>query len=424
MIISENITSRTLEMNTGTSSITFKYFKSNNLGPRLLYSIFQFIITKIRLNKRIKITLDFSDKEIAKFRKNPQDYLHISLLIIYYNDEKIIENISNIEKIKERLYLFFENQNNYYSSNLFQEIGQDNVTKTSSRKKDNKIFSQNSKNKKVEGFNFITGSFDHNDEENINNPVFLYSSNFVKVASNMQLWIERLFKFNNIDLDPSGFHKTGLKQISNLIYELYQNTDDWAKATYNFEESYKDNYRGVNLNLLLEPRLKLITGQGHDEIGTYLNDLYKRPKDKIQIEYNQQKELFEKDYKLALLEISVLDFGPGMARRWLSRDYNEFNLDTEKEAVKKCFIKNFTTDSSGKNALRGQGLANVLEIIKDIGFIKIHSGNVIMHRNFIIAPLQKEMLANPEEIQFTYTPSVGKVEGTLITILYPILYSI
>jgi hypothetical protein len=109
-----------------------------------------------------------------------------------------------------------------------------------------------------------------------------------------------------------------------------------------------------------------------------------------------------------------------MGRRKLEKDYSAIKDEEEINAVKDCFNKYITSDKSGKKHVRGRGLTKVVSIIGKIGFIQVRTGRVFLKRNFFKNKLdQNEIESESIIFDHEHTP---KVEGTLITIIYPFTY--
>jgi hypothetical protein len=203
-----------------------------------------------------------------------------------------------------------------------------------------------------------------------------------------------------------------------------QNTSDWAKTSYDGENEILPNLRASLINIFLDEGL-VKTDSGEDQVRFYLKNIYAAGLAKIKIPSKQIKlfgdEVSENE-KIGVCEISVLDTGPGMARRWLNKDYKEFNRDEELLAVKSCFLKHLTSDVSGKRQLRGQGLCNVISVIGEIGLIRVRSGRVLLIRDFNERNLDRKEIESGD-LEFSIEENnMHLVEGTTVSILYPFLY--
>ncbi len=126
---------------------------------------------------------------------------------------------------------------------------------------------------------------------------------------------------------------------------------------------------------------------------------------------NEWKE--KVDQELSLLEISVIDSGPGLARRWLKKDYSSFTKKEEIEAVLSCFEKHRTSKIRPSS---GVGLYSVLKEIRELkGFFRFRSGRLVVER----------FMAYDEgniELKPSHFHSVENwFEGTVCTLLFPMI---
>ena len=111
-----------------------------------------------------------------------------------------------------------------------------------------------------------------------------------------------------------------------------------------------------------------------------------------------------------MLEVSIFDSGPGFASTIEKR--SDVALDSQKEAVAKCFRKHH----SAKAARRaGEGLANVLDVIHALhGFLRVRTSSV---EAFYAADLGDPNQIDPNSFVHGGLPSV---DGSVVTICIPI----
>jgi hypothetical protein len=130
-----------------------------------------------------------------------------------------------------------------------------------------------------------------------------------------------------------------------------------------------------------------------------------------------------------LLELSILDSGPGMAARWLRRPVHDLDPREQLEAVLQCFRKGRTTTTSPG---RGFGLWKVLTSLIGLrGFISVRTNGIHAFRQFgYFASTGQEELHDgqraPKEQLYDWkrglstTPSdYPHVQGTVISFLLP-----
>ena len=183
---------------------------------------------------------------------------------------------------------------------------------------------------------------------------------------------------------------------------------------------YSPNYRSCIVNAFLRDQLEEGFSAYEESINGYLKDLTNTDLGTLGFP-NLQANLFDAD-ELGVLEISVSDTGPGMARRILGKDYDDIDETEEIDAVINCFQKYLTSDKSGARQVRGRGLSKVVQLIGKTGLVRVRSGNVSLVRNFLNHPLSRTELK--EGIEFDERHYLNKVEGTCISILYPFKYKI
>lgn len=130
-----------------------------------------------------------------------------------------------------------------------------------------------------------------------------------------------------------------------------------------------------------------------------------------------------------VLEISILDSGPGMAAKWLGKDVTETPPKEQYEAVLQCFRKGKT--STGGIG-RGFGLAKVLSSIDALkGLISIRTNCIHVYRQFRTSAEvgweeHSDGSRSPKEQMFDWkkgwSPVPSKFEnsrGTVVSFLIP-----
>jgi hypothetical protein len=88
-----------------------------------------------------------------------------------------------------------------------------------------------------------------------------------------------------------------------------------------------------------------------------------------------------KEKSLRLLEVSVIDSGPGFACRWKGVSKNKLTIEDQKEAIIACFEKYKTTDFVSS---AGSGLTNVMYDLRKLkGWFKLRTGNIFAEKSFL-----------------------------------------
>lgn len=122
--------------------------------------------------------------------------------------------------------------------------------------------------------------------------------------------------------------------------------------------------------------------------------------------------------QIHLVEISVLDSGPGLASAFTGKPLSELSLEDEKAAVINCFAKHATRKTS---STAGLGLPNVIDILREHGgFLRIRTG-----RQALFADLLKEAergYGQPPTLLpwFEGNRDPSFAAGTLMTFLLPL----
>lgn len=122
--------------------------------------------------------------------------------------------------------------------------------------------------------------------------------------------------------------------------------------------------------------------------------------------------------QIQLVEISVLDSGPGLASAFVGKPLDDLHDGEERDAVLACFGKNATRKSS---STAGLGLPNVIDTLRERGgFLRVRTG-----RQALYADLSKEAARTYEELPdlnpwFGDGRQPSRAAGTLMTFLLPL----
>ncbi|QQJ96416.1 hypothetical protein JG536_28120 (plasmid) [Burkholderia ambifaria] len=248
---------------------------------------------------------------------------------------------------------------------------------------------------------------------------------------------------------PGGYVREVSEPLAHLMRELVENSDWWARVDQKGVE-YDKGVRAVTVRLrdIDDDNLEMFAG-GNSHIQAYLlHNLTTHPKvqkDVIPSSRDGQAR------KLSFIELSMVDSGPGLARRWLAnrpqnkRSVNkldEIPLHEEEDAVIECFKKWRT--SSG-NALRGVGLFSVGSLLrKRNGFLRLRTGRLGYlfgtqsaigdielqlrraepHDDYVRLDDGTHVFLHDGQMIFFLRPwtqeQVGAVEGTAYSILLPV----
>ncbi|QEM06513.1 hypothetical protein DIU31_024460 [Mucilaginibacter rubeus] len=204
---------------------------------------------------------------------------------------------------------------------------------------------------------------------------------------------------------------TIFNDIAAIIYELMKNTFEWAKTDEN-GLPLSPNVRGLYIRFYKKTRALLLSDyEKNKPIHQYFSD-------DTTLQTNETGQIY-------FIEISVFDSGVGFVRKFRDDDIQPLN---DIEIIKKCLIKNQTSDTGVFKDKKGIGLDRILRTLDKKGFLRIKTDKYCLYRNMIESPyqeLQKQdfrmvelndwYTQKPDE--FTTTPFSS---GSNISILYPL----
>jgi hypothetical protein len=204
--------------------------------------------------------------------------------------------------------------------------------------------------------------------------------------------LDAIFKQKEVQIDLDDDKK---KNIAGVIRELFSNTHKHAR-TDEYGNILINNFRAVTLNYkkIDQQRLKYLIGAGGGALSNFGSNWIEKG-------------------NLSLLDITVVDSGPGYARRWIndSRDKQNDVFD-ERMAILECFTKHRGT---GAKESSGSGLNNVLADLKKLkGWFMLRTGSTMVEKSFLYEN------DNPEILPVDVKRTNGKVEGTSFNIVIPL----
>lgn len=197
-----------------------------------------------------------------------------------------------------------------------------------------------------------------------------------------------------------------------IIHELFNNTHEHAKTSE----------KGHNLY----PNLRALYLKFHKRNIESYKDLYKEHPGLLEY-FNSEFDLNSKN-ELYLFEVSVLDSGPGLVKRYANTSNLNMTMRKEVEFIKHCLFRHNTSAKGLMKETKGLGLDRVLQTIDGKGFVRIKSGRADIFRN--MKKWRYKEHNDPSEIilydwkentsdQFSQNP---EATGTLISIIYPLDY--
>jgi hypothetical protein len=247
---------------------------------------------------------------------------------------------------------------------------------------------------------------------------WLYSQDFqlYTTPEGLDNSIYRIFKeFSKIYRTRVNANSQAIfEDLQVIIWELVSNTHFHATKDYLNKTELSPSTRGVYFKIHRSSKKNFLQ-ENKDYIG--LNAYYQNT-------LSAEKDNF-------VLEISVFDSGPGLAKRFLGSKWTDsLSLTDEVAIIKSCLVKGVTSTVGVSGMARGFGLNNVLNTLsKKNGFIKIRSGRASLYRDLLKSPHLDVVDATQIELCDWLTGSnanftdMGAVCGTLITMSYPLIYA-
>jgi hypothetical protein len=347
----------------------------------LLFSYLQFLSTWIRNNRSGKLHLPVNNTEEAVEYLEFNEFVYPSIVLAW---EKEIVNL-NGENIKGEL----KNPSKEYFNRMdFFEL---------------------------KGTSVPIYCFDH-DKSNRGLSRHLYK-NFKELVNETTLGFNLFNAFKKVGGFNKGLFRTGVKKQYDdfiaIIHELFNNTHEHAK-TNELGYNLYPNIRAMQLKFHKKPIKKFIEQfQDYAGLVDYFNSGFTP---------NNLGEIY-------LLEISILDSGPGFVKRYKKRgDYN-LNISEEVEIIKQCLYRHNTSDDGFRGEIKGIGLDRVLQTLDAKGFVRIKTGradvfrdmkNNRYHHHENASEIQLNDFQNNSTNNFTVFPAA---EGTLLSIFYPLEFN-
>lgn len=201
-----------------------------------------------------------------------------------------------------------------------------------------------------------------------------------------------------------------MEDFAKITHELFLNTDEHARTDINGNNLY--------------PNIRSVYFKFHKRtLKNYKRD-YK--KNIGLINYFDSGLALNDKSELYLFEISVIDSGPGLTKRFEKiNDLGSLTLKEEVESIKKCLFKHNTSSIGINKKNKGLGLNRVLETIDEKGFLRIKTGRVDVFRDmrnsrYIKSNSPDEIILNDWNSNSQEFTKHKNAEGTLISIIYPL----
>ena len=198
--------------------------------------------------------------------------------------------------------------------------------------------------------------------------------------------------------------------FSAIIHELFANTHDHAK-TNELGNNLYPNIRAILLKFHKKPAKKFLeTYKDHKGLINFFKSDFK---------VNNQNDIY-------LIEISILDSGPGIVKRYKGVSGYDFPIDREVELIKECLYRHNTSEEGLGGEVKGIGLDRVLRTIDGKGFVRIKSGRADVFRDMKNNQYTHHDRASKITLNDWKSNSISEftvnspVQGTLISIFYPL----
>lgn len=216
--------------------------------------------------------------------------------------------------------------------------------------------------------------------------------------------VERSSTLMNARGDRGALLKSGLPALGSVLWELISNADQHAVTDVDGNK-YKKALRGTSIKLNRMSRQDALEYSANEpELARFI------------------LKHFLKAEVLDFLEISVIDSGPGLARRWLTakegrpvESLEELSHEAELQATLDCFKKHVTSKPQSPNS--GMGLFNAVQALNKLkAFVRVRTGRLSLHQAF---------QGSDEIMEFDPSTRYGgrvlsAVEGTVFTICIPV----
>jgi hypothetical protein len=260
-------------------------------------------------------------------------------------------------------------------------------------------------------------------------PTQLYSNKELADWDGFRVVVNGLVGIIGSNRTPSARFLDRANSIANILFELFKNTHEHARAGIEYEVlGY--SVRGLYARYYDPDHLRRQFPSSRDE----LMSMRLSPAEVYTWSLLQQESTrSRRQSSLAdsgVLEISVFDSGPGLAARWHGADTRQLAVSQELDFVLSCLAKG---QSTSNRPAKGFGLWNVLQELRALrGFVRIRTNRIHMFREFNVArdaALQtdgglsgtpKEMLFDWKKRVVTSASECPPIAGTLISVLLPL----
>lgn len=198
--------------------------------------------------------------------------------------------------------------------------------------------------------------------------------------------------------------KAGLPELGSVLWELIANADQHAVRDVGGNK-YKKALRGTSIKLSRISRQDALSYSDREpELARFI------------------LKHFLRSEVLDFLEISVIDSGPGLARRWLTakegrpvESLEKLDLNDELNATLDCFKKHMTSKPDSESS--GMGLHNALQALNKLkAYVRVRTGRLSLNQAF----QGRSGIMEFEPSARSTKHKLATAEGTVFTICIPV----
>lgn len=216
--------------------------------------------------------------------------------------------------------------------------------------------------------------------------------------------IEDLSSLMHTRHERNALMRRGLSALGTVLEELLANADEHASIDLEGNK-YKKGLRGMTVKASRINKTD-IKDYAHTE-PEFARFVIKHMVKNVDV--------------LDFLEISIIDSGPGLARRWLSikegkplETLEKMSLEDELQATLDCFKKHVTTKPSKES---GMGLHNAVQAFNKLqAYVRLRTGRLCLSQTF--QGHEGEVDYHPKK--WSGDGELAAAEGTVFTICIPV----
>jgi hypothetical protein len=189
--------------------------------------------------------------------------------------------------------------------------------------------------------------------------------------------------------------------VGGLLYEVFRNTEDHALTDIS-GNVLEHSIRALRVAHVspTEPEI-MAMAESFDSLAEFC---------RRQVPHPGKRQVH-------LVELSILDSGPGFAQRLTGRPLESMSLEEEKTAV----LSSFTLATSKRRKGFGQGLPHVARVLAEKGgFLRLRTGRLCLFADFGAEAISDADGARLKQWCLPGVDRLAQVSGALLTIFIPI----